>query len=323
MSVSTKNLRFYGLDHRTFRFDLPRPLEFELVQSFDSPAHSFEAIFPCDQLDPEFHYVEFWNGNKRLFRGMTDEQTITVNDTGRRLKLIARSQGALLLDNEARPQKHENIDLKDMFDCHLRPYGFMYLDADYIPFFNNFPIQKGTSEWEAFYRFFRNSNHGTPYITADNRVVCHLDPNTGVTHKISNQDPDALHYSNLKMVNNRYSPITEYIIRNQDGLYSYCYQNPDQTTGLTRRRYLIPSGEFLDRDFRGWNEAAVRILRSMLGKQVITVTVPGYQDASICDRVALDWELQTFPSLFVHQLRWKMSAAGMTTTFTLLDPQYL
>lgn len=323
MSRSVKDFIFYGMDRRSARHELPCPVEFELVRSFDSPAHSFEAIFPCGRLYPEFYFVELWDGSKRLFRGMVDEQAVTENDTGRRLKLIARSKGALLLDNEARPQNHQNADLQDMFDIHLLPYGFTDLDADSLPMFNNFPIQKGTSEWEAFYRFFRNSNHGTPYIDENDRVVCHLDPSTGVTRKISNHDPDALHYSSLKIVNNRYSPITEYIIRDSDGFYSYSYTNPNQSLGLTRRRYLIPSPEFMDGDRRGWNEAAVRILRSMLGKQVITVTVPGYQPASICDRVALDWELEHYSSLFVHQLRWRMSAAGITTTFTLLDPKYL
>lgn len=323
MSIPVKQLTFYGLDGEIKRHNLPRPMEFELMQSFDSPAHSFEGIFPCNQWNNEFHYTEVWNGNERLFRGITDEQTVTENDTGRRLKLIARSKGALLLDNEAYPCTHQNCNLDDMFDTHIRPYGFAYLDAETCPFFNHFPILKGTSEWEAFFRFYRNSNLGTPYVDQNDHVICRLHPNTGVTHEISNQNKNALHYSSLKLVNNRYSPITKFFIRDDDGFYSSTYDNHDQNLGLTRKRYLIPSGEYAGFEHSGWNEAAVRMIRSMLGKQVITVTVPGYQKAAVCDRVNLDWGLKSFPSLFVFSLRWKLSAAGISTTFTLLDPQYL
>lgn len=323
MSIVPENLTFYGLDRDLMRVNLPRPLEFELVKSFDSPAHSFEGDFPCERAYPEFMYVEFWDGQTRLFRGLVDEQTVTENDGGRRFRLIARSRGSLLLDNEARPQTYQNVDLQDIFENHIRPYGFSELNAQTLPLFNVFPILKGTSEWEVFYNFFRNSGHGVAYINDENKVICCEHPDTGVIHSISNRDPDAMRYSSLKIVNNRYSPVTEYIIRDQDGAYSYSYQNPDQTTGLTRRRYLIPSGEFMDASYAGWFEAFLRIKRSMLGKQVITATVPGYQAASLCDRVNLDAGLCRYDGLFVHQLRWKLSAGGVSTTFTLIDPQYI
>ena len=38
MSIAPENLTFYGLDRNLIRANLPRPLEFELVKSFDSPA---------------------------------------------------------------------------------------------------------------------------------------------------------------------------------------------------------------------------------------------------------------------------------------------
>ena len=323
MSIAPENLTFYGLDRKLTRVTLPRPLEFELVKSFDSPAHSFEADFPCERAYPEFFHVELWDGQTRLFRGFVDEQTVTENDCGWRLRLIARSRGSLLLDNEARPTTYQNVDLQDIFDNHIRPYGFSELDAESLPLFNVYPVLKGTSEWEVFYNFFRNSGRGTVYIDDENKVVCRQNHNTGVIHSISNRDSAAMRYSSLKIVNNRYSPVTEYVIRDQAGAYSYSYQNPDQATGLTRRRYLIPPGEFMDASYAGWNEASLRIRRSMLGKQVITATIPGYQTASLCDRVNLDTGLCRYDGLFVHQLRWKLSAAGVSTAFTLIDPQYI
>ena len=218
---------------------------------------------------------------------------------------------------------YQNVNLQDIFYNHIRPYGFSELDAESLPLFNVYPILKGTSEWEVFYNFFRNSGRGVAYINDENKVICCQNPNTGVIRTISNRDSAAMCYSSLKIVNNRYSPVMEYIIRDQEGAYSYSYQNPDQTMGLTRRRYLIPSGEFMDASYAGWNEASLRIRRSMLGKQVITVTIPGYQAASLCDRVNLDAGLCRYDGLFIHQLRWKLSAGGVSTMFTLIDPQYI
>ena len=46
--IDPAKLRFiaYGAKD-TFTFD--HPVEFELVKSYDSPAQSLEAVFPCEQ----------------------------------------------------------------------------------------------------------------------------------------------------------------------------------------------------------------------------------------------------------------------------------
>ncbi len=322
MNHAAGSLSFTALDMNDAPVALPCPLE--IVKSFDSPANSFEGIFPCGRAYPELYRVSVHAGDTRLFTGTLDEQTITENDQGRRIKLIARGAGGVLLDNEALPQLYTNISLSDLFNNHIRPYGFQTLIADDNPFFNRYQILKGVSEWEAFSNFFRNTAYGNAFIDDDDNIVCRMAEPSGTTHTFSNRDAAARHYANLKITNNRYSPITRFVIRDDEGVYSYAYDNSktDQLR-LKRKRYLIPSVEYTLSSNGGIIDASLRIRRSMLGKLVITLTCPDLLACGVRDRVNLDTGFEQFEGLFVQQVRYKLAASGITTTLTLLDGQYI
>ena len=127
---------------------LPPPVAWELVRSFDSPADSFTAVFPYEQACGGFHSVEAVMGERRLFYGGVDETSVTAGAAGRRLKLLARGPGAVLLDNEALPWIYTNVDLQRIFDEHIKPYGFETLVYDNNAIFNHYQVQKGRSGWE-------------------------------------------------------------------------------------------------------------------------------------------------------------------------------
>ena len=202
-------------------FSLPAPLEWEIVKSLDSPAHSFEGIFPCARACGDLRSVEVLAGERTLFSGGVDEAAVTEDAGGRRLKLIARSAGAVLLDNEALPQTYTTgLSLTELFDEHIRPYGFSTLITDFDVFFNQYQILKGTSEWEALSNFFRNGSQGIARIDDAGRVVCLMNPGEGNFHLISNRDAGAQRFTSLKITDNRYSPITRFVIRDDDGAYS-------------------------------------------------------------------------------------------------------
>ena len=137
---------------------LPPPVEWELVRSFDSPADSFTAVFPYEQACGGFHSVEAVMGERRLFYGGVDETSVTAGAAGRRLKLLARGPGAVLLDNEALPWIYTNVDLQRIFDEHIKPYGFETLVYDNNAIFNHYQVQKGMSEWEVLYNLARNAS---------------------------------------------------------------------------------------------------------------------------------------------------------------------
>ncbi|MGI5966673.1 MULTISPECIES: hypothetical protein [Anaerotruncus] len=324
MSIDIKALSFTAWDLQEHEFTLPAPLEWEIVKSFDSPAHSLEAVFWQDRGYPELYRLRVALGEVVLFSGGIDEQTATENDEGARMKLIARSAGAVLLDNEAQPQLYQNVTLQDLFQNHIRPYGFTRLSSDENPILNVYQVVKGTSEWEAFTNFYRNVAYGFTWLDDSGLVRCAAAAPTGQRHIFSNAAAGALRYANLKITNNRYSPVTEYVIKDLDGFYSYSYQNPKASAmKLTRKRYLNPLPDFFLYEGQGTFEAIIRTNRSMLGKRVITLTSPDLLEIAVTDLVDLSGNLFSFGGLFVQQVRWKLDSSGAFTTLTLLDYDYL
>lgn len=322
--LSEKELVISAVDINDQPVALPDPIECDIVKSFDSPAISFEGIFPCGKAYPELYRLKAAVGSRILFEGTLDEQTVSDNDQGRRLKLLARSKGAVLLDNEAIPENYRNIRLTDIFRLHAKPYGFETLIYDGDPFYNYFQIDKGMSEWEVLSRFYYSTMLGNMMVDEDGSVLCKHEWPVKETHRFSNKEAGALRYSAVQIVNNRYSPISRFLIRsNETNLYSYVFNNSASNLRVVRRRCLIPSPEFNVSDGIGQLEAGLRVHQSMLGKLVVTVTVPGLLDARITDRANLDTGYETFTARFVHQVRHRLSAAGSSTTLTLLDPIFI
>lgn len=324
MSFSPELLTFTVYDLNNVPLFLPVPVEFEVVKSYDSPAQSFEGIFLCRKLYPEFYKITVYQGEKRLFEGLVDEQTITENDQGRRLKLLARSYGAVLLDNEAHPNLYKNLDLKAIFDMHIRPYGFQTLQIGTVPYFNAYQVDKGMSEWEVFYNFYRYSQLGVAFMDDNCNIVCPgVDPPRGTTHTFDNHLAGAKHYTNLKVTNNRFSPVSKYVIRDKNGIYSSSYTNPNaDPLKISRTRYLIPALTFAQSEGFAGLDARDRVMRSMLGKMVITLTCPDLVGAPL-DRVNLNTGLESYLDLFVLQARYKLGNSGITTTLTLVNGDYV
>ena len=151
-----------------------------------------------------------------------------------------------------------------------------------------------------------------------------MNPDEGSAHLISNRDAGALRFTSLKITDNRYSPITRFVIRDDDGAYSYAYNNPEASAlGLVRKRYLIPSVEYTLTPTGGQIDAMLRIRRSMLGKRVVTVTCPGLPDIAVCDTATVSGGYETLEGLLVHQVRHRLASSGASTELTLVDRGYL
>ena len=324
--MTSDGYTFLARDLEDGEVALPAPLEFELVWSFDSPAHSFEGVFPCARGYDDLYSLEVRRAGALIFSGQLDETTIRQNDGGAQLRLLARSRGAVLLDNEALPQTHLDVSLDDMFRDHVRPYGIegMRTDVGQDAFLNEYQILKGTSEWEAFYNFFRLTGLGIAYFDAEDRLVCMNQEPYGAVHRFSNRRADALHFSDLKLTDNRYSPISRFLIRDRDGVYSYGYTNSRAAAlRIQRKRYLIPSPSFSGSATGGQIDASILVRRSMLGKRVVTLTAPGLLDIRRRDLVDLETDFGQYDGLFVYQVRHRRAAAGETTTLSLLDKNFI
>lgn len=121
---------------------------FSWVCSADTPADSLK-VRCLQQIDAEIACIEVQSGGRRLFRGFCDRQKTFVDGTGCHTELWGRSDAAVLMDNEAIPQEYSRVTLQELFEKHIKPYGFQN-DLPQAATLNYFRVGKGVSEWEAF-----------------------------------------------------------------------------------------------------------------------------------------------------------------------------
>ena len=85
------------------RRELVHPVSFSLVRSADTPADSLKAEFMvpgAQEWEQEIARVELQADGRRLFCGICDRQIVGLDSAGCRLTVWARSDAAVLLDNE-------------------------------------------------------------------------------------------------------------------------------------------------------------------------------------------------------------------------------
>lgn len=128
------------------------PVHFSCVSSVDTPADSIKATFlishPKEWMK-EIKTLELQEDGDRLFHGICDRQIVSLQQDGCRMTVWGRSDAALLLDNEAIPQEYVRVSLDEMFDKHIKPYGFQN-ELGLTGSLSNYRVGKGISEWETF-----------------------------------------------------------------------------------------------------------------------------------------------------------------------------
>ena len=99
------------------------------------------------------------------FGGFWTSSPFVWEKSGMTLRLTARSEAALLLDNEALPQTYINPSLKQLFDRHAAPYGFAGMAGNQGAFRGKLTVKKGMSEWQVFEEFCGYFLGTTPRVT--------------------------------------------------------------------------------------------------------------------------------------------------------------
>lgn len=315
-----QNLRFIGRTVDGGSVALESPLKLELTKSYDTPADSLEAVFAHPLGCPALVTLQLMYGDTVLFDGYVDEQR-EQEGAEATLTLQARSAGSLLVDNEALPQFYYAPRLSDLFQNHIRPYGFSYLDTAQNYRMAFYTVTKGLSEWEAFVLFCRRAAGLTPFVR-EGRVV--VQPfQLYRRYVLSNQgdDPAALPYCNLERIWRRCAVISRIIIRNDQGVYSSMVTNPlMQRLNIRRKRYFIPSSEY---DYRPTQDADQQLRRSNLAYLSYKVTLPGVHALLPMDTVDIHHPTLGRSGLFVAQVTHRLTAAGLVTQLILADPTYL
>ncbi len=160
-------LSFVLTDINDRKYTLYRPLSVSLLSSADAPADSLRAVFLVDKTDEPLYLVEALDDNECVFFGEIDSEIHSLSDKGTLLTLTARSRAAVLLDNEAYPQKYCSPSMPLLMQRHFIPLGFSKFVGSADAFSGELDITKGMSEWEVLESFCKRFLNTSPKITRD------------------------------------------------------------------------------------------------------------------------------------------------------------
>ena len=289
------------------------PSFLRLRRSLASPAEGMSGRFPVESRPRALVRVRVFRGSLPVFEGRVDEQRFTLSERGMVLQLDARSKGALLLDNEARPETFENPTAHMMFGRLIAPHGFVLVaGAMSLP---EFTIRKGLTLWDAFSIFTRRTYGRVPYVVGDMVIVSQTDP--GESTIIGGRERP---FSRLEHVIRHYSPISRIFIRDAEGYYSSFVSNPSAPARqIHRERYLIPGGEFAA--IPQWDSAA-RIRRSMRQMERVQAELPGFWDLRPGRGVTVEHPGAFLPNLLVDESVFTLDENGGRTALTMANAMF-
>lgn len=272
---------------------------FSCVCSADTPADSLKVQF-LQPLDTEVAYIEVQSGGRRLFRGICDRQKHSIDRAGCRTELWGRSDAAVLMDNEAVPQEYSRVTLQELFEKHIKPYGF-YNDLPDSAVLNHFRVRKGVSEWEAFSDACIQALGQQPFVQQA-RVTARLSGNQ--SHSVGQQDA----VRRLTRVVRREQVISQVLLRDEWGRYTTAIENSQaQGLAIQRRRCLIPSAQWE----RPSADAQRRMSRSMEGRIQWELELGKLVDWELGDRISVQLpEGRCAGTLVSRELRYEDGRAS-------------
>lgn len=289
-------------------------LSLDCTHSWETPASGMTLSFACAEALPRMHSVRLLSGDRELFCGLVDKQTLRRDKVGMQAAFSARGMAAAAaLDNEAQPRVYGRVSMNELFTRHLCPHGFTQLEGGTDAYLRGYTVAKGMSDWEAFSTFCRMSVSQKPYVKGSS-VLLGAPP--AKTHSLT-ADSGILA---LEHALDRYGVLSEIWLRDQQGLYSSVMSNPRaQALRVQRRRYLIPDTGWAKLPGAGTNE---RIRTSMLEYSTVKLILTGLRDIAVGERIALSDKLVS-GHWFVREVRHSLSASGLLTALVLCDEQYL
>lgn len=305
-------LRFVLTDTDGAERILSRPLSVSIRMDEEVPADDLYAVFRYIEVG-ELTRISVYDDDRLLFSGIVDEQERLFSDSGRYLRISARSLAAYLLDNEAMPQCYDHPSASMIYERHVMPYGIKWADSDDATYFGEQMITKGMSRWAVLRNFCTSCYSSTPRISADGTLW--MKGNTADTTVIFSDEEDGIGYLELRESRKRCEEISRVNIKVSDTEgYRFMMDNADAIDrGIRRERYLnaaLTSTPMTCADMMiaGGDAASYSVTLKCAGNLLGSMG----QYAVVKDRL-----LGTLDDLYVSALSYRLTAQGDTTTVKL------
>ena len=294
--------------------ELGSPLVVTLNMAEGVPADDLEISVPCSRKTQELKEISLEKNGKNIFSGIVDSQKFSIDASGAVLNIVARSRAACLLDNEAMPQTYCVPSLLNIFNRHVKPYGFANISGDMRTFSNEFVVSKGMSEWEVLENFCINYLKVYPRINQDGAI--NATGNFVSSDIIFSNDGHGIRYSAVYENLKRHELFSEVAFKATTlGAYSTVVKNTSAINrGIVRRRLLNAANSAKTPLACG----EMMLANSDKKSYEICVFCPEFlsvnigDNATVCDNI-----LGNIPNLVVSELKYVLGKSGEYTRVVL------
>lgn len=220
-----------------------------------------------------------FEGEDTVFTGVVDEWVARASGDGLTLTVRGRGLAALLMDNEAAPERYYGATLDFILSRHAAPWGVTDVRKKPMNAAASFAVESGDSQWKVLRSFCRFCGGVEPRF--DRRGVLLLDGSAGEKRSFTAQTAMA----EQVWTDDRYGVISDVLVRTVSGAET-TVENADFKArgGLARRVVNVPRRTGYDAmRYTG----SYQIAESMKEAELCTVTLPAPFAAFAGDTVAM------------------------------------
>ena len=290
-------------------FELPAPESF-VINRETGAADDLSIVFSsCDIEKTGGSKIQLYVDDRIEFSGIIDELKTTESSDGTKTLIYARSNAALLLDNEAMPVDYKNADGQLIASRHILPLGLDYVCEDNGEI-ADISIYKGTSHWQVIKNFCSLCYANEPYVDEEGRVIMCRD-NSAESLDFCNNG--GIGYTNIQ-VNKKYYKLISDVFTKASTRSDYDIEliNPVAfNLGLSRTRYVdgaISGNDYGDRLIDAGNEESLEV--KVYVPQFLHCPIGGNCSATLEDG-------QKYDGLKCRKIKQSLSNNGFETAVVL------
>ncbi len=195
-----------------------------------TPANALHVVFSCSKFPENLVRIKMEEDDSEIFDGIVDEVLYQIKDDGKSLEIFARSNEAILLDNEAMPQTVFLPNPPILFKRFLNDLDFKQIicddnEAKSAPL----TVLKGSSVYEVLNKFARDYLGKEMHVLGKDTVIFGQKEQATVFEKTSPESFE-MERSNYDLCSHMYYKDTN------TGVYSTCFEN-EKAKGVLRIRY--------------------------------------------------------------------------------------
>lgn len=292
---------------------LPEAVQWDICHGFCSPCDSFELEFPAQpgmmQELERTTEIKIEHDDRVVFRGRTDEISISATAAGLYARMSGRGMQALLLDNEAESADYYNADLDYILSRHVRGQGIESIDTTGAAGTASlFTVESGTSHWGVLEEFARFCCGVRPRFSPEGVLIMDGE-GAGDSFCIDSGTP----FTEMEYREDRYGVISSIKVRQYSGGGEITVRNSEfaDSGGLCSRVINVPRKTSYD---RMRYTARYRLDRSVEDYRKLIVTLPWAFAAFPGDRLRLDSDVLGMEGKFMVVLSRCRGGAGGEST---------